>query len=63
MPFYKDVDGAIWLTGHRGNAIFCVSDPTVEDDVPTVGLSMDSAEVEATFGPLVEVRPTCWEAV
>ncbi|KDQ65721.1 hypothetical protein [Streptomyces sp. NTK 937] len=63
MPFYKDVDGAIWLTGHRGDAIFFVSYPTVEDDVPAVGLSMDPAEVEATFGPLVEIQPACWEEV
>ncbi|MYY03092.1 MULTISPECIES: hypothetical protein [unclassified Streptomyces] len=63
MPFYRDAGGAVWISDHRARKIFCVSDPTVEDDVPSVGLAMDPEEIAERFGPLVEIRPTGWEVV
>jgi hypothetical protein len=63
MAFYKDVDGAIWLTGTRDDQLYCIVDPTTEGDVPAVGGAMDVGKMRAAFGPFVEVRPTGWEEV
>lgn len=67
MAFYRDREGAIWIDGIRRRdepaPIYCISDPTMPDDEPEIGLAMHRDEMAAQFGPLVEVRPTGWEEV
>ncbi|WP_369147087.1 hypothetical protein [Streptomyces sp. R44] len=63
MPFYRDRDGSIWVPDHRADRLFCLLDPTEEDDSASIGLAMLPDEVKAQFGPLDEVRATGWEEV
>jgi hypothetical protein len=65
MAFYRDEDGAVWLTGHvtAGDVLHCVFDPADVDDVPSVGLAVAGTRVRSSYGPLVEIRPTGWEIV
>lgn len=61
MAFYRDAEGAIWQDG-MNQSLYCMVDPEYEPDC-AVGIPMPKEHVEANFGPLVEVRPTGWEAV
>jgi hypothetical protein len=62
VPFYRDADGAVWQDGAHGS-LYCIVDEPNEPDGGAIGLPMPRENVAARFGPLVEVRPTGWEAV
>ncbi|MFE5828700.1 hypothetical protein ACFQ8W_00265 [Streptomyces sp. NPDC056508] len=61
MPFYRDIDGSIWVPDHRGDRMFCLLDPLEEGDTASVGMAMEPDEVRRQFGPLEVVRATGWE--
>lgn len=61
MAFYLDADGAVWQDGAR-DALYCIVDPDYDPD-GAIGIPMERDDVARNYGPLVEVRPTGWEAV
>ncbi|MFI9123842.1 hypothetical protein ACIGW0_31375 [Streptomyces bikiniensis] len=63
MPFYRDIDGSIWVPDHRGARMYCLLDPTEEGDSASVGLALLPDEVKRQYGPLEVVQPTGWEEV
>jgi hypothetical protein len=63
MAFYRDDDGAVWVTAAEGDQVHCLTDARVVDDSAFVGAAQPIDTVDRLFGPLVEVRPTGWEVV
>lgn len=64
MAFYRDEAGAVWVDDHKEPLrMRCVLDPDYVDDSPTAGIAVVADDVRDSYGPLVEVRPTGWEAV
>ncbi|MFC8583193.1 hypothetical protein ACFUGD_01245 [Streptomyces sp. NPDC057217] len=63
MPFYRDVDGSIWVPDHGGDRLHCLLDPLEEGDTASVGMALTPDEVRRCYGPLEVVRSMGWEEV
>lgn len=48
---FTDVDGATWEASGLGT-VRCLNDPDSDPDDWVPGMSLDRAEVEASYGPL-----------